>query len=100
MKGILAGRASHPGFADGGHDAESALLKPAHSDRAACPQDGDASRFAALLTELMALNLDLIVARGTPAAADAKGLAALLGTAGKRPCCRYAGQSCHKLPPS
>jgi hypothetical protein len=34
--------------------------------------DGDASRFPALLTELIALNVDLIVARGTPAALAAK----------------------------
>ena len=34
--------------------------------------DGDASRFPALLAELIALNVDLIVARGTPAALAAK----------------------------
>src|SRR4051795_590163 len=34
--------------------------------------DGDASRFPALLTELIALNVDLIVARGSPAALAAK----------------------------
>ena len=35
--------------------------------------DGDASRFPALVAELMARNVDLIVARGTPAALAAKG---------------------------
>ena len=34
--------------------------------------DGDASRFPALISELIALNVDLIVARGTPAALAAK----------------------------
>ena len=34
--------------------------------------DGDASRFPAILAELIALNVDLIVARGTPAALAAK----------------------------
>jgi putative ABC transport system substrate-binding protein len=34
--------------------------------------DGDASRFPALVAELIALNVDLIVARGTPAALAAK----------------------------
>src|SRR5215207_80138 len=34
--------------------------------------DGDASRFPALLAELIALNVDLIFARGTPAALAAK----------------------------
>src|SRR5215208_80342 len=34
--------------------------------------DGDASRFPALVAELMARNVDLIVARGTPAALAAK----------------------------
>jgi putative tryptophan/tyrosine transport system substrate-binding protein len=35
--------------------------------------DGDASRFPALVAELMARNVDLIVARGTPAALAVKG---------------------------
>jgi putative tryptophan/tyrosine transport system substrate-binding protein len=34
--------------------------------------DGDASRFPAILTELITLNVDLLVARGTPAALAAK----------------------------
>src|SRR3954453_22860914 len=34
--------------------------------------DGDGSRFPALISELIGLNVDLIVARGTPAALAAK----------------------------
>ena len=34
--------------------------------------DGDASRFPALVSEVIALNVDLIFARGTPAALAAK----------------------------
>ena len=41
-------------------------------DRSHRSADGDASRFPALISELIGLNVDLIVARGTPAALAAK----------------------------